>query len=241
MLFEASNQPPTLVLRDSLPEVEESGQLRLPEPVSGRIRAWLQPFWGTAVRNVQIAPTPRQEKGSNNCLVSVLLAIILRVQGQAINYPPRLLNNFRTWLFLVQIFATLTPPCDTRLAAKGLRLLASTKLSAEVEPVTPATRSLELTDVAAEGNDTMEEVLRAPLLSSQGAAYEEQWDSLEDWAHAFWLSPGESSQPSRGVSALDQDIERLVPEATPPPQWHRTKKRSTGPLKPSRLRTFWND
>ena len=59
MLFEASRQPPTLILRDSLPEVEESRRLRLPEPVSGRLRAWLQPFWGTAVQEGQIAPTPR--------------------------------------------------------------------------------------------------------------------------------------------------------------------------------------
>ena len=141
--------------------------------------------------------------GSNNCLVSVLLAIILRIKGQAINYPPRLLNNFRTWLFLVQIFATLTPPRDTRLAAKGLRILASTKLSAEVEPEMPAMRSPEQPDPAAEDDDATEEVLRAPLLSSQGIVYEEQWDSLEDWAPTFWLSPMAPGQPPRGPPDLD--------------------------------------
>ena len=110
-----------------------------------------------------IAPSPRQEKGSNNCLVSVLMAIILRIQGQAINYPPRLLNNFRTWLFL-----------DTRLAARGLRILANTKLAAEAEPAMPALSSPEQLVSAAEDGDAAAEALRAPLLSSQGIVYEEQ-------------------------------------------------------------------
>ena len=132
------------------------------------------------MQSMLIAPTPRQEKGSNNCLVSVLLAIILRIQGQAVNYPPRSLNNFRTWLFLAQIFATLTPPRDIRLSAKGLRLLASTKLPEEVEPVTPAMGSPVLLERVAEVDDSIEEALIAPLLSPQGVVYEGQWDSLED-------------------------------------------------------------
>ena len=78
MLFEATAQPSVLYLRDSLPVLEESGHPRLSEPISSRLKAWFQPFWGTQVLECQIAPTPRQESGSNNCLISVVLAIILR-------------------------------------------------------------------------------------------------------------------------------------------------------------------
>ena len=143
------------------------------------------------MREVHISSNPRQEKGSNNCIISVLLAIILRAQGQTFNYPPQLLNNFRSWLFLVLVFATLTPLGDLRLASKGLRLLAHFKppVEAEAESGMITTTTSGLQEATSSGGENIGDILRVFLESPQGVYYEELVECLDDWFHSFWLSP----------------------------------------------------